>query len=233
MYLILGAMEGEIEGVREKINGQSIMKAGNGEVLKGRIGEVPAAVACCGVGKVNSSAAAQRLIDFLKPEALIMVGIAGAVNPEYKVKDLLICADSLQHDIDVTALKLAPGKLSGDQNIFTPGEGSLISAAGDGANLVASASGVRSYIGRIATGDQFIQDPEKRSWIRDTFQADAVDMETGAVARVAEINGIPFVSIRVISDTAGHVLPKNFREFLKEAAGILGDIIVEMITILP
>jgi adenosylhomocysteine nucleosidase len=36
-----------------------------------------------------------------------------------------------------------------------------------------------------------------------TFQADALDMETAAVAHVAYVNKVPFIAFRSLSDLAG------------------------------
>jgi adenosylhomocysteine nucleosidase len=55
----------------------------------------------------------------------------------------------------------------------------------------------------------FVDDPVYREWLWETFRANAVDMETSAVARIAAENGIPFIAFRSLSDLAGGGPGKN------------------------
>jgi adenosylhomocysteine nucleosidase len=57
--------------------------------------------------------------------------------------------------------------------------------------------------GRGVSGQAFVDNAEYREWIWTTFQADAVDMETAAVAHVAYANDVPFLAFRSLSDLAG------------------------------
>lgn len=57
--------------------------------------------------------------------------------------------------------------------------------------------------GRGISGTAFLANPEYRSYLYDTLQAEAVDMETAAFAHVAYSNGVPFIAFRGLSDLAG------------------------------
>jgi adenosylhomocysteine nucleosidase len=57
--------------------------------------------------------------------------------------------------------------------------------------------------GRGVSGPTFVDNAEYREWVWSTFKADALDMETAAVALVAEQNGVPFIAFRSLSDLAG------------------------------
>lgn len=60
------------------------------------------------------------------------------------------------------------------------------------------------HAGLILTGDQFITSPEALAVIKSNFpEGLAVDMESAAIAQVCYLQGVPFVSFRVISDTPG------------------------------
>ena len=54
--------------------------------------------------------------------------------------------------------------------------------------------------GRMVTGETFITD-EGRQKINDKFAPFTVDMETASIAHVYNVNRIPFISIRCITDT--------------------------------
>ncbi len=57
--------------------------------------------------------------------------------------------------------------------------------------------------GNGVSGPTFVDNAEYRNWVWETFQADALDMETAAVAHVAYVNGVPFIAFRSLSDLAG------------------------------
>ncbi len=57
--------------------------------------------------------------------------------------------------------------------------------------------------GNGVSGPTFLDNTAFREWIWDTFAADAVDMETAAVAQVAAINAVRFLAFRSLSDLAG------------------------------
>jgi adenosylhomocysteine nucleosidase len=58
-------------------------------------------------------------------------------------------------------------------------------------------------VGRAISGTAFLANPSYREYLYNTIQAEAVDMETAAVAHVAYANRIPFIGFRSLSDLAG------------------------------
>jgi adenosylhomocysteine nucleosidase len=57
--------------------------------------------------------------------------------------------------------------------------------------------------GNGVSGPTFVDNAAYREWVWRTFHADALDMESAAVAHVAYVNGVPFIAFRSISDLAG------------------------------
>ena len=57
--------------------------------------------------------------------------------------------------------------------------------------------------GNGVSGSTFVDNADYRAWVWDTFQAQALDMETAAVAQVAYSNGVPYIAFRSLSDLAG------------------------------
>lgn len=73
--------------------------------------------------------------------------------------------------------------------------------------------------GNGVSGPTFVDNAEYRKWAWETFKADALDMETSAVAHVAYINRTPYIAFRSLSDLAGGGEGKNeSRTFGKLAA---------------
>lgn len=63
--------------------------------------------------------------------------------------------------------------------------------------------------GNGVSGPTFVDNATYRTWVWETFQADALDMETAAVAHVAYVNKVPFIAFRSLSDLAGGGPGKN------------------------
>jgi adenosylhomocysteine nucleosidase len=74
--------------------------------------------------------------------------------------------------------------------------------AGDGSSaIVARGQGVLVTFGSVAS-------PEQKRKLRESYSADAVDMEAAAVARVAELHGADFAALKVISDASDFTFPE-------------------------
>lgn len=63
--------------------------------------------------------------------------------------------------------------------------------------------------GNGVSGPTFVDNAAYRKWAWETFQADALDMETAAVAHVAYVNQVPYIAFRSLSDLAGGGPGKN------------------------
>jgi adenosylhomocysteine nucleosidase len=72
--------------------------------------------------------------------------------------------------------------------------------------------------GLIVTGDQFIKDEHRHAILNDFPDALCVEMEGGAIAQVCHLNAVPFVIVRVVSDTADGQAPADFLRFVNEQA---------------
>lgn len=57
--------------------------------------------------------------------------------------------------------------------------------------------------GNGVSGPTFVDNAAYREWVWKTFRADALDMETSAVALVAYENQVPYIAFRSLSDLAG------------------------------
>lgn len=65
--------------------------------------------------------------------------------------------------------------------------------------------GVPSVVvgGSGVSGSTFVDNADYRAWVWETFAAQALDMETAAVAHVAYANDVPYIAFRSLSDLAG------------------------------
>ena len=177
-----------------------------------------------GIGKVSSSCALTRAIFKykLEIEAIINVGVAGSIYPNKAgILDAVISTSLVQHDVDTTPVGDPAGLISGINKVYFDADENIRK------KLVKAASniGVKPVEGIVASGDQFIATDEQRKRISDTFGAITVDMEAAAEAQVAYMLGIPFCSLKVISDANDHA--KEYMENEKKAAELAAKIILE------
>lgn len=181
-------------------------------------------ICICGIGKVASSSSISMFESAIKApiEEIINVGVAGSINPDKAgILDAVISASLVQHDVDTTPVGDPAGLISGINKVYFDADENIRK------KLVMSASkaGVKPVEGIVASGDQFIATDEQRKRISDTFGAITVDMEAAAEAQVAYTLGIPFCSLKVISDANDHA--KEYRENEKKAAELAAKIILE------
>ncbi len=210
---VVGAMASEVERLLAALEDRHDSQHGPLTVSTGRIEGVGVMVAECGIGKVNAAVLTVLLIS-LGARSVVFTGVAGALDPDLRVGDLVIGTDAVQHDVDVTALGYEPGEVPGSGTVFRADE-RLVGLATEAA---AALQGVRHVSGRIASGDLFVASSTASALIRDTFDATCAEMEGAACAQVCTAWGVPFVVVRSISDTADHSANVDFRSFTALAA---------------
>ncbi len=218
---IIGAMDSEIKRLLEApAMWQAHERAGLRFYL-GTLGAQQLVVVKSGVGKVNAARCAQLLIDTYAPDYLFNTGIAGGLSPALRVGDIVVGAELVQHDFDVTAFGYARGYVcTGDDGarptIFCSDE-RLVRLAAETAQQDGPAAG-RIVRGRIATGDIFVSSRQQKLALIEQFGADAAEMEGAAIAQTAAASGVPFLVIRAISDLADGTAAASIDAFEQEAA---------------
>lgn len=180
-----------------------------------------------GIGKVNASICTQVLIDLYAVDCVINLGVAGALNKELQLGDIVISSDTMHHDMDTTFFGDELGVIPRmDESSFKCDQ-ELIDIA---KKSIEEELDVNHFLGRIVSGDQFICDNEKRNKIFSHFKAYCVDMESAAIGQTCYLNKIPFVAIRSISDNSDE--NNDYEAFFKKAAINSSVIVKKMVEIL-
>lgn len=221
---LVGAMAEEVQRLRAAVVGGIAEIAGPFVVTKGRIEGVDVFLAECGIGKVNAAALTQCLLS-MGAGSVIFTGVAGALDPALRVGDIVVGSEAVQHDVDVTALGYAPGEVPGSGTVFAADPRLVKLATAAGTTL----DGVRTIVGRIASGDVFVAGEGASIRIRELFAAACAEMEGAACAQVCAAWGTPFVIVRSISDTADHEANIDFRAFTALAAERAEALVTDML----
>lgn len=169
----------------------------------GRLGKNDIILWQCGIGKVNAAVGTMRLVQQHHPDAIISTGLAGGIDPMIHVMDILAATQCVYHDVDCgVGLGCERGQVQGLPTRFDADQ-KLLDHALATAKLQTTNS--KLLTGLICTGDQFITDRERQTAIKRNFPDGlACDMESAAIAQTCYLLGIPFLSLRVISDTPGN-----------------------------
>lgn len=225
---IIGAMEEEVISLRRKMELKEIHQLAGMEFYEGTMKDVQVIVVRCGIGKVNAAVCTQILIDKFNPTYIINTGVAGGLHPEVNIGDVVISSDTVEHDMDTTAFGDPKGVIPRMDNSFFEADNQLVKLAEDAANEVLQDHKV--WVGRIASGDQFVASIKVKQDIYTTFTAYCAEMEGAAIAHTCYLNKIPFVVIRAISDKADSGAEMNFEEFVNLAARNASKMIESIVT---
>jgi len=240
---VLSAYQPELEELlsRAEITDQQVI---NGRTYHlGRIAGHDIVLLTTGVSMVNAAMTTQTTIDHFQVTAIVFSGIAGGVNPELNIGDVVVPAQWGQYQEQVFARQTAQGWDTGwagqDFGNFGMMFPQTVSVAREGgkpdseesrfwfpvdSNMLEEAKKITTSVklekcaalgrclghepkiavgGNGVSGPTFVDNAEYRTWVWQTFQADALDMETAAVAHVAYVNEVPFIAFRSLSDLAG------------------------------
>lgn len=229
-----------------------------------------------GESMVNASMTAQALLDHFNVQRIVFSGIAGGVNPNLNIGDVVIPAKWSEYQENVFARETAPGVYTlppgfqqvlpnygmmfpqpvsittvngptdqGSDYIWFPVDPALLAIAQQVAssvvldrctpsNVCLSQEPIIKAGGNGVSGPTFVDNADYRAYVYATWQADALDMESAAVAHVATVNDVPFIVFRSLSDLAGGGPGENeVGTFFQLAANNSAKVMTAFIQALP
>jgi adenosylhomocysteine nucleosidase len=223
---VVGAMEQEVELLREVIENAETKVIANSEFTTGIYKNHEVILLKSGIGKVNASMTTAILLNTYKPDYVINTGSAGGYDPLLEVGAIVISDEVRYHDVDVTAFGYEIGQVPQLPAAFKS-DAHLMKIAEEAVKAIGEH---QAATGLIATGDIFMSNPEKVEEVRRNFpQMKACEMEAAAVAQVCHQFDVPFVVIRALSDIAGKESSISFDEFLPIAAKHSTEIVLRVI----
>ena len=212
---IIGAMEEEVAILKEKMEDVRIIKKASMDFYEGILAGKKVVVVRSGIGKVNAGICAQILADVFSVEAIINTGIAGSLNKDINIGDIVLSTDVVQHDMDATGFGYRKGQIPQMPVFYFAADEKLRQLAAEVCREVNP--DIQVFEGRIASGDQFVCDQGVKDGIVSEFAAYATEMEGAAIGQAAYLNEIPFLVIRAISDKADGSAQMDYSEFEKKA----------------
>ena len=188
---IIAAMSKELALLLPLISSPSTVTANGMTFHKGHIGNHEIIATECGIGKVNAAVGALTLIECFHPDMIINTGVAGGTGAGAAILDVVVADSVAYHDV-----WCGPGTI--------PGQAASCPAKFECPLPDSTFEGMDVKRCLVASGDIFVSKPEEVKKIMSVWpEAMAVDMESAAIAHVCFLKSVPFVCIRVISDTPG------------------------------
>jgi adenosylhomocysteine nucleosidase len=229
---ILTALDAEHQAIEKAMQDRAPRRVLGFAFQTGRIKGRPVLLAKTGIGKVNAAQVTLLAIQRFEPTEVLFAGIAGGVSPDLEPGDLVVSRKVLQHDLGtLTDERFSPEPFNtafnGDRPpLFLAASARLLGAAKAAAAKVSleevplpdGSRTPRVLRGVLASGDTFVASAKKKQELRDRWGADAVEMEGAAVAQVCWQQGVPFLVIRSVSDSADRLAENDLKKFLPVAA---------------
>ncbi len=181
---------------------------------------VNASIICvnCGIGKVNAATAATHLVD-TGCTYILNFGLSGGISG-VKRGEIVLPDKFLEHDFDLTGIGYKPCEKPSQKYIYDADELLLHKAQ--------AAIGECTH-GTAVCGDRFICSVSDRDFLRGSFNATTCDMETAAIASVCDMAGVPYLSLRRVSDDAGDDAYANYSDMNTGEGKALSDIFIKVL----
>ncbi|HLQ72636.1 MAG TPA: 5'-methylthioadenosine/S-adenosylhomocysteine nucleosidase [Bacillota bacterium] len=241
LIAIQGALDVEVSAALEQMDDYETEVHDNYTFYVGEIDGTPLVISRTEVGMVHAAASTATLIDTYDPELIINQGTAGGHNPDLDVFDIIIGTEVMNigmyntdhlgegdgikpKDWEMQPTRMREGD---DMEMYDVFESD--------ADLVETALGIaddyengKVIEGKIGSADVWNREIDRINWFHEEHGTDGEEMEAAAVAQVAQNNDVPYLSVRIISnsevsdddtedlETAGHYCMEFSIEIAKE-----------------
>lgn len=217
--LIQGAMDLETQQLITALEEPQKKTVGSWTFWQGKIQDYPVVISRTEIGIAHAAAATTLAIELFNPEMIINQGTSGGHDPELKRGDIVLGEKSLNigayktifrekgkgveptkwQNFDVVMRMRENEKLIPYQYFLADSE--LLSFFNKHANLYSKGKVVKGVIG---TADEWNREVDRLTWFHENLGTSTEEMETSAAALVAKAYQVPFISVRILSNTDQH-----------------------------
>lgn len=246
---LICAIPEELTHLRAILDGVATVTIGHAEFVTGTLDGRQVVLVGSGIGKVNAALVTTLLIDRFGCRSIAFSGVAGGLDPQLSVGDVVIADRIVQCDAGMIANERLEVYQAGHVRFFNPtdrfghpADVELVVRVRDRLTgfelpVLGRAAGGRDraprvVYGTVLTGDQYLHCESTRTRLYGQFGAAAIEMEGGAVAQVCESFGLPWLVIRALSDLAGRDAHLDFAAFGQSVAAISAAILRRALPVL-
>ncbi|WP_455951715.1 5'-methylthioadenosine/S-adenosylhomocysteine nucleosidase [Arcanobacterium haemolyticum] len=219
--LVISAMDEEMAPFLDLVRACNLkpIESPTGTAYQASKGNMRMVLMVTRVGMTACASALGWALGRYAPKVIVSIGSAGGLAADSRVGHIVVGADYMNGGADGTAFGYTRGQVPG-QPVSFHGDTTMIETI---ERFVASpeSDGLTIRVGSMLSSDAFVTEANVTD-TREAFPgALSADMESHAAAQVAHAWGIPFVSIRGISDLCGKPDDQavSFHAELSEVAG--------------
>lgn len=216
---IASAFAAEQDTLRAQLEAPTTHTIGSLTLLTGRLADHDVILFLTGESMINAAMNIQRALDHFNIRAVIFVGIAGSLDPELTVGDVVIPEEWVQYQESVYLREADSGNLERPEWLAAAPAACGITAVkpvklmtGQSVNTFAADAALLGiarqldgvHVGGVgASGQAYLANRDYAACLFDTVGARIVDMESAAAAHVAASSNLPFIAVRAVSDIVG------------------------------
>ena len=216
---IISALEEEISLLREYFVFEATYKCGSVTVTETSMFSNRVFLAIGGVGKTSAAVATHVLISEMNCEVVLNTGLAGGCENNLRPGDAVLASASVYHDFHPAGF----GAIY-EKQVFR----SSVMLNTTAIEVMAS-QGLGYISGVVATGDIFVSNKQLMQQIVTDTNCVCVDMELAAIAHICFLNNIPYLSLKIISDSADESAADDFQFSLSVYAQYCSSFIYSLV----
>lgn len=158
-----------------------------------------------GMGEIAAASGTQYVITKYGVDIVVNFGVVGGLTPDMKTRRICVIDRVVHYKYDASEfMDLKIGQVPGHDSIFLPTEPSFVEKA-----LTICPELFRAT---CCSGDKFVDAPEEKAHLHESFEGDVCDMESSGIVLTCEANGVPCLLLKAVSDG----LFGGAREFYEE-----------------
>lgn len=240
---VLSALQTELDLLLESVEEATSMSIAGWPLWTGRIEHTEVVLAKAGLGKVNTAALSALVWERHHPSLMIFTGVAGGLDPDLGVGDLVVAEKTIQHDAGVVTPDGLQRYQAGHIPFFNPTDELGYTASPGILEIVQELAPSlqltpvldrqpRIVFGTILTGDVFLADLKTRDRLFADLAAHAIEMEGAALAQTSSRLGVDHIVVRSLSDLAGDSAGHHFERFLTEVSANSARLVLALLHML-
>ncbi len=217
--LLEGAMTIESDDMIAALSDAKEYTLGQWRYAAGTYEGYPVVVCRTEQGLANTGASTALAMEFFHPVAVINQGTSGGHDPDLHTFDIVLGKQSVNSTawkteasekgagVDYTAFEMNgvyaydKSKDTFVQSVYYDGDAGLLAAANAAKPAYTKGSVVEGVIG---TSDEWNNQIDRMLYLHETAGTSVEEMETNAAAQICRTYGVPYLGIRILSNTGIH-----------------------------
>lgn len=207
----------EADSLLHKLKISAKEKVGSRTIVSGSFNNHKVSLIISGCGKIKTASATQFLIDKYPSDFYINFGTSGAISSDLKIGDIIVATKIIEHDVKEKFPKITPPPT------YIVNEESIKKIKALKLNL---------KFGPILSGDEDIVTTQRKKVLFKKYRGLSADWESAGFALTCEINDVPFLVFRTISDLAYEQTTQEYEKNQKTVITRLTEVIIKNLTLI-